>query len=264
MNTLLALETADTTCGVAVWHDGGCQAEAHIHRPRVHAARLTPLIEETLAHADVAASQVEAVAVSAGPGSYTGLRIGMSSAKGFAMAVGCPLVTVSTLEAAAHALAPWVLPGDMVVAALDARRNDVFAAAYIATDIATDGVWSEAVAAGPYDVDDLADAVEQQLHDSSTLWYTGPGAAKAATSMQRRVEETRDLEIEGHDAVPDDEAGQLRSVRVVPPAHRRLSARDVARRGIARAQQGALQDPCDVEPAYLKAFHGTPPAKNLI
>ncbi|MES3629651.1 MAG: tRNA (adenosine(37)-N6)-threonylcarbamoyltransferase complex dimerization subunit type 1 TsaB [Longimonas sp.] len=278
MNTLLALETADTTCGVAVWHDGECQAEAHIHRPRVHAARLTPLIEETLDHADVAASQVEAVAVSAGPGSYTGLRIGMSSAKGFAMAVGCPLVTVPTLEAAAHALAPWASPGDMVVAALDARRNDVFAAAYIATDVAggsitpipTHEAWTEAVEAGPYGVDDLADAVEQQLHGSITLWYTGPGAAKAAAPLQMRTEETRAHEARGRGmeehAMPNnknDKTGQSRRVRVAPSEHRRLSAREVARRGIARAQQGALQDPCDVEPAYLKAFHGTPPAKSV-
>lgn len=243
MNTLLALETAGTTCGVAVWHNDACRAEAHIHRPRVHAARLTPLIEETLAHAGMSAGQVDAVAVSAGPGSYTGLRIGMSTAKGFAMARTLPIIPVPTLEAAAHALAPWAAPGDLVVSTIDARRNDVFAGAYRVTP----NGWPSVLDAGPYDTAALAGVVWAQAEGAGAIWCTGPGAEKAAAPLC------------------DHDTAELAAceVRVVPPAYRALSARHVAQRGWTLAHEGTTEDPRSVEPAYLKAFHGTPPAKSV-
>ena len=243
MNTLLALETADTACGVAVWDNGACRAAAHIHRPRVHAARLTPLIQETLAHADMSAGQVDAVAVSAGPGSYTGLRIGMSTAKGFTMARNLSLIPVPTLEAAAYALAPWASPGDLVVPTIDARRNDVFAAAYLRTDKS----WSPLVDAGPYDISTLADAVWDATTGEGIIWCTGPGAEKAATPLR------------SHDAAQPVAS----KIRVVPASHRALSARHVAQRGWTLAHEGVRADPRTVEPAYLKAFHGTPSAKSV-
>lgn len=243
MNTLLALETADTSCGVAVWHNDACRAAAHIHRPRVHASRLTPLIQETLAHADVLAEQVDAVAVSAGPGSYTGLRIGMSTAKGIAMARDLPLVPVPTLEAAAYALAPWAAPGDLVVPTIDARRNDVFAAVYLHTAES----WSPLLDAGPYDISALADAVWDVPPGEGTIWCTGPGAEKAAAPLRN------------HDAAHSGAS----KIRVVPAPYRSLSARHVAQRGWTLAHAGVRADPRTVEPAYLKAFHGTPSAKSV-
>ena len=248
MKTLLALETADTTCGVALWHDGACRGAGHIHRPRVHAARLVPLINETLCHAEIAPQQVDAVAVSAGPGSYTGLRIGMSTAKGIAMAHGLPLIPVPTLDAAAYALAPWTAPNDIVVAALDARRSDVFAAAYAAHGDA----WTSLVPAGPYDVKALADSVFATAQHAShepdvTLWCTGPGAEKAAGPLQAHA----------------DASGAM-SVRVVPASYRTLSARHVARRAQVLADNGTYEAAHTVEPAYLKAFHGTPASNSLL
>jgi len=243
MNTLLALETADTTCGVAVWHDGTCRAAAHIHRPRVHAARLVPLVHDTLEHADLEPNQVDAVAVSAGPGSYTGLRIGMSTAKGVAMACGIPLIPVPTLEAAAYALAPWVQPNDLVLTALDARRNDVFAAAYTPTH----NGWTLVLDAGPYATNALADAIGEARVANGTVWCTGPGAEKAAAPLRNHAS-TGSVE---------------RTVRVVPAEQRALSARHVAHRAQALAPKGAYEDPRTVEPAYLKAFHGTPHAKSI-
>lgn len=243
MTTLLALETADTTCGVAVWHNGVCRAAAHIHRPRVHAARLVPLLNDTLEHAELAPKQVDAVAVSSGPGSYTGLRIGMSTAKGFAMARDLPLIPVPTLEAAAYALAPWVAPNDLVVPALDARRNDVFAAAYQCTF----NGWSPTHDAGPYTTSALADAVWDAAESEGTIWCTGPAAQKAADPIRT------------HPAAQS----AVHTVRVVPAPYRALSAEHVAQRGRARARKGLHEDPRTVEPAYLKAFHGTPSAKSV-
>ncbi len=234
--TLLALETADTTCSVAVWHDGQCRAEAHIHRARVHAARLMPLMQETLAHAAIEPCDVEGVAVSAGPGSYTGLRIGMSTAKGFAMARGLPIVQVPTLTAATHALAPWTAPGDLVIAALDARRNDVFAAVHARTD---EG-WTETAAAAPYHVDALvADVLHS--HEDETVWVTAPGADKVAHALEDRKMQ----------------------IRCVSTEHRRLSAQHIAALGATLLAEGLTADPQTVEPTYLKAFQGTPTAKTV-
>ena len=91
---LLALETATTTCGAAVLQDDTILAQVHLHRPRIHSERLTPLAEDTLDHAGVGSGDVDAVAVSMGPGSYTGLRIGVSTAKGWALATDAVLVGV--------------------------------------------------------------------------------------------------------------------------------------------------------------------------
>lgn len=243
MDTLLAIETADTTCGVAVWHEGACRSAAHIHRPRVHAARLAPLLHDTLEHAGLSPSQVDVVAVSAGPGSYTGLRIGMSTAKGFAMAWGIPLIPVPTLEAAAYALAPWVEPNDLVLAALDARRNDVFAAAYMFTH----SEWSPLIDAGPYSTDALANVVRKAHIADGTLWCTGPGAEKAAAPLHN----------------PNAAGSSAQTVRIVPAGQRALSARHVATHALHLAHEDGYEDPRTVEPSYLKAFHGTPRAKSL-
>ena len=152
------------------------------------------------------------------------------------MACDCSLVQVPTLTAATHALAPWVAANDWVIAALDARRNDVFAAVHVRRSSG----WSETIAAGPYDVDVLAERVSPSA-ETKTVWVTGPGAEKMAASLH---------EMEGR-------------VRVVPTEDRRLSARHVATLGAKRGAAGQLADPRTVEPAYLKAFQGTPTAKRV-
>lgn len=89
------------------------------------------LIERVLADANTTLEMVEGIAVSIGPGSFTGLRIGLALGKGIAFAAGVPLVGVATLEALA-----WVAeaaPGDTICAALDARKHEVYAALFAAT-----------------------------------------------------------------------------------------------------------------------------------
>ena len=124
---LLALETAADVCGVALFQDGALLSEAAVHRPRQHAARLLPLVEATLAAADARVTALDAVAVSAGPGSYTGLRIGFSAAQGLCVAADAALVLVPTLDA----LARQVADADAtVVATLPSRRGEAYLAAY--------------------------------------------------------------------------------------------------------------------------------------
>lgn len=93
-----------------------------------HVAGLPALIERTLAHAELTVADVEAVAISIGPGSFTGLRIGLALAKGIVFAGGLRLVAVPTLEALA--LAADAPPGATVCATLDARKREVYAALF--------------------------------------------------------------------------------------------------------------------------------------
>jgi len=117
-----------------VARDGVVVAEGVHREPRSHTASLPGLVERVLRDAGLGVDDVEGLAVSIGPGSFTGLRISLALAKGLAFAGGLPLVGVPTLEALAHvAEAP---PGETICAALDARKREVYAALFVAGDAA--------------------------------------------------------------------------------------------------------------------------------
>jgi len=114
-----------------VVRDGAVLGEGVHRESRSHTGSLPLLVERVLGDAGVTLEDVEGIAVSIGPGSFTGLRIGLALAKGFAFAGALPLVGVPTLEALA-----WVAdaaPGTSVCAALDARKREVYAALFTAT-----------------------------------------------------------------------------------------------------------------------------------
>jgi len=122
---LLAVETATRVMGVALLAGDRLVAELRSDDARLHSERLLPAIDRVLALADVSLDAVEAFAVSVGPGSFTGLRIGLATVKAFALDERRPVVGVSTLAAlAANAVAA---PGP-VAAILDARRGECYAA----------------------------------------------------------------------------------------------------------------------------------------
>jgi len=123
---VLGIDASTLTASVAVLRDHDVLAEEDA-RADLQAEALLPLIARVLARAGIAPRAIEAVAVGAGPGSFTGLRIGMATAKGLAFAAGCPLWAVSSLRALAFA-ARGVAP--VLVAALDARRGEVYAGVF--------------------------------------------------------------------------------------------------------------------------------------
>ncbi len=129
MSTILCLETATTNCSVALSINGevvGIQEDYDIKYS--HAERLHSYIEEVLAAAKTKKSQLTAIAVSKGPGSYTGLRIGVSAAKGLCYALDIPLLSIPTLDSLSHQVqekeARYIIP------MLDARRMEVYSAVY--------------------------------------------------------------------------------------------------------------------------------------
>ncbi|PSQ95580.1 MAG: tRNA (adenosine(37)-N6)-threonylcarbamoyltransferase complex dimerization subunit type 1 TsaB [Bacteroidetes bacterium SW_9_63_38] len=227
--TLLALETATTTCGTALLREGRVLVETHLHRPRVHSERLTPLIEDVLRQADVAASALDAVAVSMGPGSYTGLRIGVSTAKGWALSTGADLVGVPTLEAYAAQCRPMTEPGDVVAALLDARRDEVYAGAFRRT---ADGLVEHAPTKA-LTVDALADWIGTV---EGRLWLVGDGGEKSRAAL--------------------DDTGTNR--RLLTPDIMTPSAAWVGRCGHRRLVEEGGSDVASVEPLYVKEVHATP------
>lgn len=129
--TILAIDTATPQGGIALWREGRLLTQALLSVHREHSKRLFVEIDAALATTRTQRSQLDAVAVTIGPGSFTGLRIGLSAAKGLCMALDVPLVPISTLAVLAARL-PHVQPS--VVTVLDARRGEVYAAVYDTTD----------------------------------------------------------------------------------------------------------------------------------
>lgn len=128
----LGIETATDICSVALLDGSTALLEASIHVPRSHGRRLAALIREAFDHVGREPGSLALVAVSVGPGSYTGLRIGVSTAKGLALATGARLVAVPTLDALAEA-AP--APAHPLVLVLPSRRGEVYAAAVTASGV---------------------------------------------------------------------------------------------------------------------------------
>src|SRR5262245_12251248 len=124
---LLAIETSTTTGAVALLAEGRVVAESRVSVAVTHGERLMAAIDNVLRAARWELANVEAFAVALGPGSFTGLRIGLSTVKGLAFATGKPVVGVPTLDALAWSLPFCAYP---VCPILDARKNEVYAALY--------------------------------------------------------------------------------------------------------------------------------------
>jgi tRNA threonylcarbamoyladenosine biosynthesis protein TsaB len=124
----LGLESATELVGAAVADDAGLRAELWSTGRRRHVETLAPAVEAVLVSADVVLGALEAVVVDVGPGLFTGLRVGVATAQGLALGLGVGVLAVNSLEVlAAQALATW--PG-VVLSVVDARRGEVFTAAY--------------------------------------------------------------------------------------------------------------------------------------
>lgn len=126
--SVLGIDTATWTATVGVVCDGRVLAEAVRAGSRAHVVTIPALTAEVLAQAGLTMRDVRGIGVSIGPGSFTGLRIGLGFAKGIAFAAGVPLVGVSTLEALA--VAAGAPAGTTVCAALDARKRECWAALF--------------------------------------------------------------------------------------------------------------------------------------
>lgn len=131
---LLALETSGNSGSVALVLRDRCLAEYSLQTDAIHSKRLLGAIEFLLNQAQVGWPDLDAIAISLGPGSFTGLRVGLSTAKGLAMAAEKPLLGISALDALASQF-PFVT--QQICAVIDARKKEVYAALYAADGTAT-------------------------------------------------------------------------------------------------------------------------------
>ncbi len=183
---MLGIETATDLVGVAVAdEDGACRAETWVSGRRRHAEALAPAIEQVLGQAGVALQAVTDLAVDVGPGLFTGLRVGVATAKGLAEGLGIGVLGCSSLEVLARAVLDDGGEGP-VVAVVDARRGEVFAALYGRTHPSGTPPPSgeplvELVAPALYRPSALADAMA--TWDRSPLRLVGDGARRYALQL---------------------------------------------------------------------------------
>jgi len=124
---VLGIESATPVASVAVAGQGGILAERMVLNRRTHSVNLLPMLKAVLEESEIDRHKLTGIAVSSGPGSFTGLRIGMSTAKALAWVWGLPVVGISTLTAMAH---PLTVGGGLVCPILNARKNEVYTAIF--------------------------------------------------------------------------------------------------------------------------------------
>lgn len=170
--TILNIETSGKICSVAITMDGALEMQLDDDSGMQHANKLAPFVDRCMSELRRREIKLDAVAVSLGPGSYTGLRIGLSLAKGLAYSIGVPLIGVDTLKIIAVKAMfrplPWT--GDeILVPMVDARRMEVFTAAY---DFGLGAVAEP----GPMIIDE--NSFKQLLDSGRQLYFMGDGAEK--------------------------------------------------------------------------------------
>ena len=169
---ILCLETATPVCSVALNADCCTIALRETEGQNAHSEKITNFIREVMEVGRIDYRQLDAVAVSQGPGSYTGLRIGVSTAKGICYAADLPLMAIDTLEAMAYGmkakLGSQIAENDLLIPMIDARRMEVYAAVFDANLNKIDDT-----AALVIDENSFAD-----LRQNHRLWLFGDGAPK--------------------------------------------------------------------------------------
>ncbi len=225
--TVLGIETATLICGAAVVVDGKVISEEQTSEKKVHAENIMRLIDASLSNSDVALKDVDAIAISIGPGSFTGLRIGLSVAKGLAYATNKPLVAVPTLDALARrAVDAGVVRTSYILSALDARRDEVFCRLFRLEGKTVVPEWP------------TKDLTLQAL-------FTGLG--------------DRNISVTG-DAIEKIQAfDQMKRFAYVQDEVAMCSAATVAIMGEELAHSDGFIDPVTAEPMYVKEFYSTRP-----
>ena len=124
---ILAVDTSTLSCSVGILDDGWLRAETTGTKKQTHSRHLMQMIDLVIDMADIRLDEMDAFAVVTGPGSFTGIRIGVSTIQGFAMALSKPVVGVSSLNALAHQAMP---SHGLICPLMDARKGEVYAALY--------------------------------------------------------------------------------------------------------------------------------------
>ena len=224
MAYLLALETSSSICSVALFQDHTMLGISELQIEKSHSSHITVLIDQLLQNCQVPLSALAAIVLSGGPGSYTGLRIGSSTAKGLCFSLDIPLIEVSTLQALATgaiALSPRS-QADLFCPMIDARRMEVYTT-LLSRDLET------VVPVSPVVL--TAESFQEPLSHKRILFF-GSGAAKAQALLDHNPNA---LFLDGL----------------------QVSARWLGKEGLEKYQKGLWEDVAYYEPFYLKEVYIT-------
>ena len=176
MNRIILIETSTSLCSTALVEDGKVVSERISDEPRAHASKTALFVSEMLSERGLKVSDCDAVAVSKGPGSYTGLRVGVSTAKGLCFGAGIPMISIGTLDTLVwQALDGNMLPEGCchIIPMIDARRMEVY------TGIFTpDGKQISPTVARIID----PDSFKEQISEGPVL-FIGDGADKCKDTL---------------------------------------------------------------------------------
>lgn len=174
---ILGLDSSGLVASAALVSDGILTAEYTIHNKKTHSQTLMPMIAEMLSMAGTEPGELDAVAVSEGPGSFTGLRIGASVAKGLAWTLKIPIIPVSSLMGLA---ANVETPGQIVCSIMDARRNQVYTAVYETTETLP-------VQLAEPDVIPIEDALARAEQAGEQIVFLGDGVPVFQTQILEKI-----------------------------------------------------------------------------
>ncbi|MBR3641021.1 MAG: tRNA (adenosine(37)-N6)-threonylcarbamoyltransferase complex dimerization subunit type 1 TsaB [Oscillibacter sp.] len=163
---ILALETSAKAVSAAVSEDGKILCASYQDTPLTHSHTLMPMVEHILKNTELAVSDLDAIAVSVGPGSFTGIRIGVAAAKGLAFAAEKPAIPVSTLSAMARNVS---FSDGLIVCTMDARRDQVYEAHFRAENGEIRRLCDDRAIA-------LADLAEELRNEAGPITLVGDGA----------------------------------------------------------------------------------------
>ncbi|NVK26959.1 MAG: tRNA (adenosine(37)-N6)-threonylcarbamoyltransferase complex dimerization subunit type 1 TsaB [Flavobacteriia bacterium] len=206
--TVLSIETSTLNCSVAIHKDGqllSCVEEsssAYIHGEKLHL-----FIDQCIAEAEIQIADLTAVAVSKGPGSYTGLRIGVSAAKGLAFSLDIPLYSVDSLDVLANAIHLNLKEDHLILANIDARRMEIYGAFYnsdgtrltdISADVVEEDIYSEihkgrkVILAGDAQ-EKLLSVLPGEIYSASEVNF--PSAKDMGALIQQKIEQGKNEDV---------------------------------------------------------------------
>jgi tRNA threonylcarbamoyladenosine biosynthesis protein TsaB len=216
---LLAIDTATPRVSIAIGRGGAVLGEVKLERGRRHAEQLAPAIRYLCDELDVDVAHLSAVAVGLGPGLFTGLRVGVTTAKVMAQALRLPVVGISSLDLVAY---PARHTNRLIVAVLDARRREVFHARYRPVPGGVQRV-------SDYAVDRPEDVVADLTAGGDEVLLVGDGADVYATAFDG-----------------------LERAELAGPAFTAPSAAALVELATARVEREEFEAPWDVRPIYLR------------
>ncbi|WP_411766729.1 tRNA (adenosine(37)-N6)-threonylcarbamoyltransferase complex dimerization subunit type 1 TsaB [Winogradskyella sp. A3E31] len=216
MGLILNIETSSTNCSVSLSKNGETLVlKEDNNKGYSHAEKLHVFIEDVIDSSKFNKTQIDAIAVSKGPGSYTGLRIGVSAAKGLCFALGKPLISVSTLQALAHQVSD--VKG-LIVPMMDARRMEAYTAIFDANYTIKRDIKAEILDASSFD----------KILGSNKVYFIGSAVEKA----KKVISHPNAIFVDGH----------------LPSASTMGGISDV------KYKKSDMEDVAYFEPYYLKDF----------